>query len=623
MVFEGGESVGGYRIERLLGRGGMGVVYEAVQSTLDRRIALKLLNPELAEDPAFVARFRREAQLQASLEHPHVLDVYEVGEVASGELFIAMQLVRGDSLAGIIRGRELDASRALHLLEQVGDALDAAHDAGLLHRDVKPQNALVEAEGERAYLSDFGLSRARSDSVTASRPTVGTVAYMAPEVIRGEDAQPASDRYSFAATLFHCLTGDVPFARSSDAAVLFAHVSEPPPRISGRRPELPASLDEIFEGALAKDPGARPSSARELVADVRRALGDHAAEIGPPRPRSRADSDETEALPAIPPPHGAGGRGRRRLAALAAGAGILVALAAAALIGWADDDSPAPPLPAGAEAIGSDLPAPDASLGCRGEEDGGGRKPCAILQAELPGGVTLAPADGVVKGWAVRGASGEMALEVIRLRGKDTVRVNRSQWEAVGNSGVHEFESELPVERGDAVGLVLAAGSRVGVVENSGASTLRWIDPADGFYGEPDEAAGTGFDYELALRAEFVAGETIDEPETLTGADAARAPRGEVRKSATVEFSEPPVEVSVDLVETQDRVALDVRQGGRRTARTYIPDLLPGGQPVALEVLPAEGRDGYGAAVWWVNRNSGRLIFHFFSGTEERLDYVG
>src|SRR3712207_5035824 len=190
-LIERGTSFGGYEVERMLGRGGMGVVYEAVQASLERRVALKVLRPELAEDPAFVQRLRREGSLQASLEHPHVLDVYEVGESPQG-LFLAMRLIDGPTLAELLQEGELDATRALLLLDQVAGALDAAHAAGLVHRDVKPQNVLV-GEGDVAYLADFGLTRPDAETLTASRPTLGTVAYVAPEVIRGELPGPASD----------------------------------------------------------------------------------------------------------------------------------------------------------------------------------------------------------------------------------------------------------------------------------------------------------------------------------------------------------------------------------------------------------------------------------------------
>ena len=165
-MIEAGQTIGDYRVVRLIGRGGMGVVYEAVQTTVKRRVALKVLRPELADDPEFAKRFRREAQMQASLEHPHVVEVYDVGESDEG-LFLAMRLVSGGTLLDLLRDERLDAERTLNLLDQVTDALDAAHHANLIHRDVKPQNVLVD-DGDRAYLADFGLTRAGSETTVAS-----------------------------------------------------------------------------------------------------------------------------------------------------------------------------------------------------------------------------------------------------------------------------------------------------------------------------------------------------------------------------------------------------------------------------------------------------------------------
>ncbi len=199
LLIQSGTVVDGYRIERLLGFGGMGIVYEATQMSLDRRVALKVLRTSLAEDDALGTRLQSEGRLQASIEHPNVLDAYEVGESEFG-LFLSMRLVEGgDSLARELESGELNAERALDLLGQAASALDAAHAAGLVHGDVKPQNILVDGDGT-AYLGDFGLTRAGGESLTASRALLGTVAYVAPEIIAGEAAKAPSDIYSFAAT---------------------------------------------------------------------------------------------------------------------------------------------------------------------------------------------------------------------------------------------------------------------------------------------------------------------------------------------------------------------------------------------------------------------------------------
>jgi hypothetical protein len=625
-MIEAGTSVAGYRVVRMIGRGGMGVVYEAVQTSLQRPVALKVLRPELAQDPGFVERFRREGQLQASLEHPHVLDVYEVGESTEG-LFLAMRLVTGQTLLDLVRDGELGADRTLKLLDQVTSALDAAHDANLVHRDVKPQNVLVD-EGDKAYLADFGLTRGSTDTTAASsRPMLGSVAYVAPEVVRGEEPTPASDRYSFAATVFHCLTGDVVFPRGSDAAVLYAHATEPPPRVRERRPELPEELDEVLCTALAKQPESRPRTTRSIIGAVRDALGPNAERFGSPQVvglHERASGDA-----ALPPPVGRSRKGAR--VALFAGALLAAAAigAAAVLVLDGDDDArrdevPVTPVAQGAQALGSDLGLPARSVDCRGEKPTPRSPSCALVQSELPGAKILAPSDGTIVGWSVRGARGELALDVIRPRGKDTVRVGRSQWESAGNPGPHRFETRLPVEAGDQIGIEMTRGASIGVSEAEGAATQRWLEPKGGAFGAPQRGEGTGFDHEVALRAEFVPRETVGLPEHLKGSVAAKAPDGHVRDRARLKVDKPrPTQLEVELVEVKGRVALDVRSGGRRTLRVFIPDLQPEGVPVELQTVPYPGEPFGEADVWWVNPNSGRMIFHFFTFGEESLEFGG
>jgi serine/threonine kinase PknH len=267
-----GDTLAGYRIERVLGTGGMGAVYEATQQSLRRSVALKVIAPRAPIDTTLRNRFRREGPLQAVIEHPHILPVYEAGE-SHGRLFIAMRLVRGPTLKAIGAGRGLDPRRSMRILGDVAHALDAAHGAGLVHRDIKPQNILV-ARGDFAYLADFGLSRTADEAtLTRSGQLLGSVAYMSPEQVRGERATRASDIYSFACVVYECLVGLVPFPRESDHAVLHAHVSEPPPRPSEIRPELPPRLDGVLGSAMAKAPDARPRSASALVRDVQSALG--------------------------------------------------------------------------------------------------------------------------------------------------------------------------------------------------------------------------------------------------------------------------------------------------------------------------------------------------------------
>ena len=275
-IHDVGSSIGPYRVEELLGRGGMGVVYRATDLRLGRPVALKLLSPELSGDARFRARFERESQLAASIDHAGIIPVYEAGD-ADGLLYIAMRYVDGSDLAQLLR-REgpLEPSRAIELVGQLAEALDAAHARGLIHRDVKPSNVLVAREGprEHVYLADFGLTQTSGpDSVTASGQVVGTVAYMAPEVIRGEQPGAAADVYALGCVLFECLAGEVPFSGSNEAAVIYGHLETPPPSVRDRAAQLPDALDPVIAQALAKDPAERYGSGAAMVADARAALG--------------------------------------------------------------------------------------------------------------------------------------------------------------------------------------------------------------------------------------------------------------------------------------------------------------------------------------------------------------
>ena len=220
-------------IESVAGRGGMGIVYRARQREPDRVVALKVVAPELAGDPSFEARFKSEGRIAARIEHPNVIPVYAVGE-DRGTLYIAMRFVVGTDLRAVIEedGR-VEPGRAAALIDQVAQALDAAHRHGLVHRDVKPANILITAQGgrEHVYLTDFGLTRhvAASQAMTATGALVGTVDYVAPEQVRGERVDARTDVYSLGCVLFHSLTGRVPYPESNQIAKLYAHDSRPPP----------------------------------------------------------------------------------------------------------------------------------------------------------------------------------------------------------------------------------------------------------------------------------------------------------------------------------------------------------------------------------------------------------
>jgi serine/threonine protein kinase len=266
---EAGDRVAGYRIERPLGRGGMGVVFLAEQIRLRRKVALKLILPELAEDDEFKRRFERESQLAASLDHPNIITVHEAGEI-DGALFISMRYVEGRNLKQLIAQEiRLDPRRTTELVSQLGSALDAAHSHGLVHRDVKPANVLVSGGGpsEHAYLTDFGLTKhvSSASDITRTGQWVGTLDFVAPEQISGGPLDARVDVYALGCVLFQMLTGRVPFPRDSDVAKMYAHLHELPERVSELVPGLPPEFDTVVERALAKQPGARYPSAGDLA----------------------------------------------------------------------------------------------------------------------------------------------------------------------------------------------------------------------------------------------------------------------------------------------------------------------------------------------------------------------
>jgi DNA-binding beta-propeller fold protein YncE len=305
-----GETLAGYRIDALIARGGMGVVYRATHLSLERPVALKVISGELAGREGFRERFLRESRLAARLDHPAVVPVYDARDV-DGELIVAMRLVEGGDLRRTIdRDGPLQPARAIALLGQVAEALDAAHAAGIVHRDVKPHNVLVE--GDRAYLSDFGLAKALGESGArqSGASVVGTAEYMSPEQWRGGAVGPAADLYSLGCVLYEALTGIVPFARKE----------------SDTEPEIPEGLDEVIERATSKDPDDRYPSAGALIEAAREREG---AGMAATRVLSESPDRPTQPL-------GAAGkgfdlsrlRGRQRLQWVGAGVALLAGLAA-------------------------------------------------------------------------------------------------------------------------------------------------------------------------------------------------------------------------------------------------------------------------------------------------------
>jgi serine/threonine-protein kinase len=349
-----GSRLAGYRCEEEIGHGGMAVVYRAHDDHLDRRVALKVLTPELARDEVFRARFIQESRIAAATEHPHIIPVFNAGE-ADGMLYIAMRYVAdGDVRTLIDRVGPLPVTRACALIAQVASALDAAHARGLVHRDVKPTNMLLElsktSRPDHLYLSDFGLAKPSSAAtgLTMTGQFFGTVDYVAPEQIQGQPLDGRTDQYALACASFEMLCGSPPFKRENGMAVISAQLSEPPPSLSARRPELPPAVDQVIAKALAKSPADRYDHcldfAEALLAAYRSGpAGAGRTQPAAPHPPTRMAmpaapatmADEPPTIDPVISPAAAGGRG-----AAGGGMGAAAGLGAAAGAAFA---SPGPP----------------------------------------------------------------------------------------------------------------------------------------------------------------------------------------------------------------------------------------------------------------------------------------
>lgn len=334
-----GTELAGYRIDELLDRGGMGVVYLAEHIRLGRKVAFKVLSAELADDDRFRERFLRESRIASSLNHPNVVPIFDAGE-ADGVLFLAMQYIPR-TLEGVIKQEgALEPQRVLSIVAQVASALDAAHANGLIHRDVKPANILMTGSAatlDQVYLADFGLTK-RSESQAGSSLTgqfVGTVDYVAPEQIEGKDVDSRVDVYSLGCLLYQCLTATPPFNKDNEVAVLWAHLREDPPKVSTRIPELPAAIDEVVAKAMAKSPDDRYPTCADLVSAARVALSAPATHADPAvvRTEPRAVS-----APGVTKDKGASSQPateKRRRSRLWRAAWIILAFIAGGVAGWA------------------------------------------------------------------------------------------------------------------------------------------------------------------------------------------------------------------------------------------------------------------------------------------------
>ena len=309
-----GSTFAGHRIEEVAGRGGMGVVYRATHLGLERTVALKVIAAEYAADEGFRERFKRESKLAAGIDHPNVVPVYEAGE-EDGSLFISMRYVDGIDLGMVIAGEgKLEPRRAVAIVDQVAYALDAAHEAGLVHRDVKPANVLIEQRprGEHANLTDFGLTK-RADAksgMTGTGVFVGTIDYIAPEQLEGKGTLDArADIYSLGCVLYHSLTGQVPFVRDTQIATMFAHASEPPPSPREVVPQIPPALDTVVRRAMAKEPDDRYLSAGDFGRAALAALeggqvtrAERSVATGAAAPSGVGRTPSPPSVPPTPPP---------------------------------------------------------------------------------------------------------------------------------------------------------------------------------------------------------------------------------------------------------------------------------------------------------------------------------
>jgi formylglycine-generating enzyme required for sulfatase activity/tRNA A-37 threonylcarbamoyl transferase component Bud32 len=265
----GDEDVGKYEIIEEIGRGGFAVVYKALDTSLDRIVALKVLKPHYLDEPDFVARFQQEARSAAKLFHPHIVTIFEVGEV-EGSHFIAMRFLGGQPLSVMIKQQgRLQLDQATSIVEQIGSALDDIHSQNLVHRDVKPSNIIVSNDGQ-ATLTDFGIVRAADGTrYTTTGASMGTPEYMSPEQGQGLETTHHSDIYSLGVVLYEILAGKPPFEAPTPLAVMVKHLQEPPPPLGTLNPNLPASIEAIIAKALAKDPQARYKNPSDLVQDLK------------------------------------------------------------------------------------------------------------------------------------------------------------------------------------------------------------------------------------------------------------------------------------------------------------------------------------------------------------------
>jgi serine/threonine-protein kinase len=410
--------VGSYRVEKLLGSGGMGAVYLAANPTLPRHDALKVLSAELSRDRDFRARFIREADVASALDHPNIVAVYNRGETDGGQLWIAMQFVDGTDADDALRGGTMTPQRAVHITGEVAKALDHAHAHHVVHRDVKPANFLLSGPvgpSERVLLGDFGIARALDDvSLTVTGSVMATVAYAAPEVLSGLPFDGRADVYSLGCTLFRLLTGKTPFSSANGmAAMMMAHLQTPPPRVTDFVPSLPPALDLVIAAAMAKDPAARFPSAGALATAAAEALQGSTGQTAIPwsavpsgevvsypdfvptaagpwwqhsGPRTMMAGPSAPPAPLTPPPT----RRRRRglIAAAVTGAVMLVA-GVVTVVAWPQDSSTTSATGPSPTSAPTAAPSPTLSGAFATDVSGPQLRSILLSATDIPGGLTL------------------------------------------------------------------------------------------------------------------------------------------------------------------------------------------------------------------------------------------
>jgi ABC-type branched-subunit amino acid transport system substrate-binding protein/DNA-binding beta-propeller fold protein YncE len=421
-AFIPGTTFAGYRVDSLVGRGGMGVVYRATDLSLERPVALKLIAPELAEDKRFRARFLREPRLAASLDHPNVIPIYEAGE-HDGQLYLAMRFVEGSDLKSMLeRERKLTPERTLAVLAQVAGALDAAHRRALVHRDVKPANVLIDNDGH-VYLTDFGITKQLGGESTDTGRVVGTLDYLAPEQIRGDPVDGRTDCYALGCLLYECLAGAPPFRRATEAETLWAHMQEEPAPLKGH-----AALDPVVRKALAKDREDRYAACAELVEAAAAALG--------------LDAPRVARRPLVP-----SGLQRRGPVLLAAGLILLAGVIALALVARMGGGEPR------LEPIGNGVAAID--------PDGGGVDSFTESRT-APGNVAV----------------GEGAVWVLNNEERTVARIDPQTKEVTRTFGTRGVPSELAAGAGAL--WVGTAGGRGGTMGTKATVSVSRVDPESG-----------------------------------------------------------------------------------------------------------------------------------------------